>query len=71
MSEGAPEFESIRCRMCGGPAHPASGCVYSPTFVVCGPCTREAWAWVVRHTNGKGGRKGLYFYAHALPLAAR
>lgn len=59
------EEETLRCATCGGVAHPASGCQYTPTFIVCGPCTRQAWVWLRAHINGKGGRKGLYFYAHA------
>lgn len=59
------EFTTIRCRTCGGVAHPATGCVYTPTFIVCGPCTREAWAWIVGHTSAKGRRNGRpSFYDH-------
>lgn len=57
-----PEFVTIRCRTCGGVAHPASGCAYSPTFIVCGPCVREAWRWIKGFTNQKGRRKGRSFY---------
>lgn len=60
--------ETIRCRTCRGVAHPATGCVYSPTFIVCGPCTREAWfgpGGLLEHINGKGRRRGLSFYEHA------
>lgn len=56
---------TLRCATCGGVAHPATGCQYTPTFIVCGPCTREAWRWLLAHINGKGARKGLYFYEHA------
>lgn len=64
------EFETIRCRTCDGVAHPASGCVYSPTFIVCGPCTRSAWKWIVEMTNSKGRRKGRpAFYDHVNRLA--
>lgn len=62
--EAHPEFVTIYCRTCGGVAHPASGCAYTPTFIVCGPCVRDFWSWVVRHTNGKGRRKGPNFYDH-------
>ncbi len=54
-----------RCRDCGGPAHPATGCQYAPDYIVCGPCAREAWAWYVRFVNSKGGRSGVWFYEHA------
>jgi len=67
MSE--QEFESIRCRTCGGVAHPATGCVYSPSFIVCGPCTRSAWAWIRQHTAGKGRRRGPSFYDHVNVIA--
>jgi len=39
------------CAECGGVAHPASGCQYTETFLVCGPCTRKFWKWVREHTN--------------------
>lgn len=59
------ELVTIRCKTCEGPAHPATGCVYSPSFVVCMRCTREAWAWVLNHVNSKGRRGGRPgFYAH-------
>ncbi len=28
----------MRCRLCHGVAHPASGCQYTSTFLVCGTC---------------------------------
>lgn len=65
------EFVSHRCRTCGGCAHPATGCVYSPTFIVCGPCTREAWAWIRQFTAGKGGRRGPRFYEHVNVISPR
>lgn len=55
------------CRLCGGAAHPATGCAYTPTFIVCKRCTLEAWTkarGLLAHINGKGGRKGFYFYEH-------
>jgi hypothetical protein len=62
-----PEYETIRCRTCGGVAHPSSGCVYSSArsadvFIVCGPCTREAWRWIKGWTNqrGRGGVPSFY-----------
>ena len=55
-------YVTLRCRTCGGVAHPASGCVYtsprsSSPFIVCGPCVREAWRWIKGWTN-QGGRRG-------------
>lgn len=55
--------------MCGGPSHPATGCVYTPTFVVCYRCTVEAWEWIRRHVNGKGRRFGPGFYEHVNRIA--
>jgi len=43
----------VRCACCGGSAHPASGCQYSETTIVCGPCTRAFWSWVRVHTAQK------------------
>jgi hypothetical protein len=59
------QFRVFRCPTCGGPSHPASGCQYSENFVVCGPCVREAWVWIVQMTNSKGRRQGRpAFYDH-------
>ena len=43
--------QHLRCPSCGSPSHPASGCVYSENYVVCGRCVRETWRWVKGHTN--------------------
>jgi len=66
------QLTSIRCAACKGVAHPASGCVYGPRTVVCGPCVRAAWAWVRQHTAryvrvGPRGPRARYisFYAAA------
>ena len=56
-------FRSFVCPTCGGPSHPATGCAYSETFVVCRRCTEEVWAWIRAFTNGKGGRRGRSFYS--------
>jgi hypothetical protein len=58
-----------RCRDCGGVAHPATGCQYTPTWIVCGPCTRRAWEWIRQHVNGKGSRRGPRFYDHVNRIA--
>lgn len=58
-------FVSLWCPLCGGSSHPATGCAYTATFVVCWRCTIEACRWIERWTAGKGRRKGLSFYAHA------
>lgn len=54
----------MRCPMCLGASHPATGCEYTPTFVVCWRCTLEFWKWCRAHVNGKGRRRGLAFYDH-------
>jgi hypothetical protein len=65
------EFTSHRCPTCGGVSHPATGCAYTPTFIVCGPCTREAWKWIVEMTNSKGRRRGRpAFYDHVNRISA-
>jgi hypothetical protein len=55
-------FVTHRCPGCGGASHPATGCAYSPTFVWCWACTLDFARWVQRHTNEKGGRRGVGFY---------
>ena len=40
----------MHCASCGGAAHPATGCQYTTTTIVCGPCVRAFWAWVREHT---------------------
>jgi len=59
------EFTRHICRDCGGVAHPASGCQYTPTYIVCGRCIRQVITYVVETTNSKGRRKGRpAFYDH-------
>lgn len=59
------EFTTHWCPTCGGVSHPATGCVYSPTFIVCWRCTREFAAWLQEWTNSKGRRQGRpSFFAH-------
>lgn len=65
------EFVTIRCRTCGGVAHPSSGCAYSETFVVCGPCVREFWKWMLAFQKGKGVRRGVRFYDHVNSIAPK
>lgn len=60
----------MRCSTCGGVAHPATGCQYSQNFIVCGPCTREAWQWLRQFTASKGRRRGPSFYDHVNKLSA-
>ena len=63
-SDDEPEFVTIYCPTCGGAAHPSTGCVYSPTFIVCGPCVRDFWKWEMAFIEGKGRRRGVRFYDH-------
>lgn len=59
------------CRTCGGAAHPATGCVYGPNFIVCRRCTVEAWRWIQTFTAGKGRRRGPSFYEHVNVVDSR
>lgn len=58
-------FAVYTCPLCGGSSHPATGCAYSSTFVVCVRCTRAACSWIQSWTVSKGKRKGLSFYEYA------
>ena len=58
-------FTTHWCPFCGGVSHPATGCVYSPTFIACWRCTVDAARWVQNFTNSKGRRNGrIAFYDH-------
>jgi len=71
-AETNPEFTTHRCPTCGGVSHPSSGCVYSPTFIVCGPCTRTFARWLENWTNSKGRRGGRpSFFAHVNVISPR
>ncbi len=53
----------MHCSFCDNPAaHPATGTVYSVTMIACYYCSASWNAWLVRHTNSKGRRKGPNFY---------
>jgi len=52
------------CRSCSGPAHPATGCQFSATYILCGPCARvfHGWArsrfhWMASLSAHKPGEK--------------
>lgn len=65
------QFTSFRCPMCGGASHPATGCAYTATFVVCRRCTFEAAQYVQHMTNSKGRRAGRpAFYDHVNRVSA-
>ena len=57
------------CVTCHGPAHPATGAQYSATCITCYRCTVAAWAWVKKHTDEKGLRKGMPFYEYVNVLS--
>ena len=54
------------CKDCGGAAHPATGCAYTPTYIICWSCALVRAKGLENWTNSKGmGKKcGLSFYAH-------
>ena len=56
------DYQAMTCPFCRGPAHPATGCEYTPTFVACYRCTVAFWAWARAWMRP---RKGLDFYAAA------
>lgn len=63
----------MRCASCGGVAHPATGCQYSETMIVCGPCVRRFWSWALGHTNKvyRVGPKGAKVFASFYIAAAK
>lgn len=61
----------MRCKDCGGVAHPATGSQYTEDWIICGPCARIVWAYVVEMTNSKGRRKGRpAFYDYVNRISA-
>lgn len=60
----------MECASCKGSAHPATGCAWSARTLVCGPCARRFWAWMMSHTSErkrtKKGRLASDFYAAAI-----
>lgn len=59
-------FTTLRCPFCGGVSHPATGCVYTPTFVACWDCTLEFARWLQTWTNKPGSKKNgsICFFDH-------
>lgn len=49
---------SCPCFFCGGPAHPATGCVYSERVIACYACVVSFWRWFRGHmaTRSRPGR---------------
>jgi hypothetical protein len=60
----------MNCFFCGGAAHPAVGCQYTPRVIVCHRCTVTFWAWFRQHVApwSRPGRPD--FYASILAPAA-
>ena len=63
-SDVAEEYTTHWCPLCEGISHPVTGCVYTPTFIVCYRCTMDWAKHIQQWTNMKGRRKGLNFYEY-------
>ena len=50
----------MTCASCKGVAHPATGCAWSETTLVCGPCARSFWRWMMQHTRARKGKPSFY-----------
>jgi hypothetical protein len=59
-----PDSTTLWCPMCGGVSHPATGCAYSATFVVCWACTLEFCRWLEKWTARRKRRPEPSFYEH-------
>lgn len=61
------------CSFCGGAAHPATGCQYSPKIISCWRCTINFWKWLEQRTNARNAwvakrlhnKCNIYFYKEA------
>jgi hypothetical protein len=53
----------LRCNVCRGPWHPATGDYQSENMLTCGVCTRKWAKWMKTHMKRKWGK--LDFYEHA------
>ena len=47
-----------RCSTCHGPFHEATGHAFTATCQLCHCCAGRFFAWVVRHTSRREGKKG-------------
>lgn len=64
------QFDTHWCPMCGGCSHPATGCVYTSTFIVCWACTKSFAKWLQNWTASKGRRGGRpAFFDHVNVVA--
>jgi hypothetical protein len=55
----------MKCMVCKGPFHPASGHAWSEEAVVCGPCIRHFYEWVRGQTHPRHLWSGSNFYVAA------
>lgn len=53
----------MRCFLCDGPAHPATGAQYTETALACHSCVVAFWKWFRGQMHKQWS--GLYFYEHA------
>lgn len=58
----------LKCNVCKGPWHEATGHRQSATMLWCGPCTRKWVKFLKSHLNRKSS--GVHFYDHAQPPPA-
>lgn len=59
----------MRCAACKGVYHPATGHLFTPTCVLCGPCARDFLRWWKGMVNRRWGKLRFYDFAHP-PVAA-
>lgn len=45
------------CCICRGPAHEATGAMYSPSAVACYNCVMELWGWLRQRMRGRPRRR--------------
>lgn len=62
------ETQELKCTMCRGPFHPATGHWVSETRHWCGACTRGMIKMLKEQLPRRWG--GLRFYDHIAPLPA-
>lgn len=58
---------SLRCFACSGPYHPATGHVFTPDVVYCGPCALHFFRWWKGHSNRRWGATNFYEAAVVKP----
>lgn len=60
----------MSCFFCGGAAHPAVGCQYSPRVIACRACTVAFWKWFRQHMAKWSRPNQPDFYASIFAPAA-